>query len=85
MAARTASTLYEENVGSMKCIIATFADIDDGDTWASGIVGAKAWFFCRTDDPSTQTSAGVAVANSSGTFTFHPAEDNAAGRLVVFV
>ena len=85
MAAKTPSTVKNESMGSSKLLIATFTDLDDGDTWTSGIVGAKAQWFGRTDNPSTQASVGVAVAESAGVFTFYPAEDNAAGDLFIMV
>ena len=89
MAAKTPTTIRQENLGSLNLIMADFDgtvssnDVDDGDTWASGMKGIVAWWFAREDDPTTQASAGVAVAESSGTFTFHPAEDGALGKLMV--
>ena len=78
MAPITPSTILEESSGSLKLHIATFAaTVDDSDTYASGlgtqVVGY--WGNC-TDDPSTATLNGIDVSLSSGTFTFHTAEDN---------
>jgi hypothetical protein len=86
MAAKTPSTIIRGNAGSKTLLVASFTDIDDADTWASGL-GSKVWrwWFQRTDDPTTQAAAGVAVANSSGTFSFYPAEDNAAGDLFILI
>lgn len=85
MAAKTPSTIKQHSAGSQTKIVATFTDIDDGDTWASSLSGVQDYIFSRTDNPTTQGSAGVAVAESSGTFTFYPAEDNAAGKLIVYL
>lgn len=86
MAAKTPSSIVRSNAGSETRLTVTFTDLDDGDTWASGLPNnVKSQFFTRTDDPSTQASVGVAVAESSGTFTFYPAEDNAAGILTVLI
>lgn len=85
MAAKTPSTLTQESVGSMTAYIATFTDLDDTDTWTSGITGAKFWSFTRTDNPSTQTAVGTAVAiTAAGVATFYPAEDNTAGKLIIY-
>ena len=45
MAVKTPDTVITENVGSLMLSIATFSsnDIDDNDTWASGIRSAVAW------------------------------------------
>lgn len=64
----------------VKC---SFTDVDDGDTWTSGISGIVAYHFTRTDNPTTQASNGADVELSSGVFTFRPGEDNAAGDLYV--
>lgn len=84
MAAKTPSTVTRHSSGDQTKLVATFTDVDDADTWASGLPNVSDYYFSRTDDPTTQASAGVAIAESSGTFTFHPAEDNTAGDLVVF-
>lgn len=85
MAALTASSVKRHSSGDQTKIVATFSSIDDGDTWASGLTGVEDYYFQQTNDPSTQTSAGNSVAESSGTFTFYPGEDAAAGKLVVFI
>lgn len=84
MAAKTPSSVKRYNSGDQAKLVATFTDVDDGDTWASGLDGVQDWVFQRTDDPTTQASAGVSVAESSGTFTFYPAEDNTAGKLIIY-
>ena len=85
MAAKTPSTIRQESMGSSKLLIATFTDIDATDTWTSSLSGVKAQWFNRTDVPTLQTSAGVAVGQSAGVFTFTPAEDDAAGYLFIML
>jgi hypothetical protein len=82
MAARTPSTLERENVGSLTLHIATFTDIDNADTYASGIQGVVGFWFQQTDD-AADTQFGVAVSESSGTFTFNTDEDDKTGSLYV--
>lgn len=86
MAAITPDTVRQHSMGSLKLIEAVFSagTADDGDTWASGISTRVIFFWAQdTDNPTTQASVGVAVANSSGTFTFYPAEDNKSFTLLV--
>ena len=85
MAVKTASNLKRENMGSKNLLVATFTDLDDGDTYASGLGagGVFAHWFQRTDNPTTTAAVGVSVAESSGTFTFYPAEDDATGNLFI--
>lgn len=77
MASVTPASVLQENLGSLRLVIATFANTtDDGDTWASAMNGIVKYWTQDTDDPTTQGSVGVAAGLSSGTFTFYPAEDN---------
>lgn len=77
MASITPDTVKQLSVGDARLLICTFAGTaDDTDTWASGLKGIIAYWTIDKDDPTTQASVGIAVENSSGTFTFHPAEDN---------
>lgn len=91
MAAKTPTTIKRENLGSLNLVIAHFDgtvasnDLDDGDTWASGLTGIVAFWTGHQDNPTTQASVGIAVTESSGTFTFYPAEDDALGKLFVLV
>ena len=48
-----------------------FSAIGDGDTF-SGPVSPKAFWAQLTADPTTNTSAGINVTESSGTYTFYP-------------
>lgn len=86
MAAKTPSTV--RNLGPMgdcRLVQAIFTDIDDTDTWASGLTGIIGFWAHDNDDPTTQASVGCAVTQSSGTFTFYPAEDNKPVDLYVLV
>lgn len=83
MAART-PTVTRHSAGSQTKIVARFTDLDNGDTWASGLGTAITdWYFNRSDVPTALTGATVTL--SAGTFTFNlTSEDNQAGDLVVF-
>lgn len=86
MAAVTPSTVKIDSLGSLRLVVASFADTtDDGDTWASGLKGIYKWWAQDTDNPTTQGSVGVAVGQSAGTFTFYPAEDNKSFELFVLL
>jgi hypothetical protein len=68
------------------------SDIDDGDTWNTGTegtvtdpssgvyytgIGSIVGYWANgTDDPSTQTSGGIDLAESNGTITFNLGEDD---------
>ena len=83
MAARTPTgTVIRETFGSLYLHIATFADIDDGDTYASGIKRVVGYWANGTDDP-TQELGKIDIAESSGTFTFNTGEDDRTGMLYV--
>ena len=75
MAAKTPSTVLIENFGQNTLYIATFSDIDTGDTWASKITSAVAYWGNLTDD-GTQTKEAIDITytQSSGSFTFHVGE-----------
>lgn len=82
----TPDTVRRHNLGSLSMVEANFTagTADDGDTWASGLsTRVVAYWVQDTDNPTTQASEGVAAANSSGTFTFYPAEDNKSFTLFV--
>lgn len=86
MAAKTpASVLNLGPMGDCRLICASFTDLDDGDTWASGLSGIVKCWAQGTDDPTTQANTGCAVAFSGSDFTFYPAEDNKAVDLFVLV
>jgi hypothetical protein len=58
----------------------TFAAISDADTFV-GPKNAKAFWAATTADPTTNTSAGINVAESGGTYTFYPGIDALSGTL----
>lgn len=83
MAAKTPSTIVRHSAGSQTKIVATFTDIDSGDTWASGLgSNVQDYILQRTDAPTSLTAA--TVSESSGTFTFATSEDDIAVKLIVF-
>jgi hypothetical protein len=84
----TPDTVRRHSFGSLEVVEAVFSagTADDGDTWASGLSTHVVTYWTQdTDNPTTQGSVGVAAANSSGTFTFYPAEDNKPFTLFVLV
>jgi hypothetical protein len=85
MAAKTPDAIYQDNLGSVNLIRATFGstNIDDADTWTSGITGIVDYWFQPKNDPATQTHAGINIALSSGVFTFYPGADNCEGTLFI--
>lgn len=86
MAAKTPDSIVEENLGSVKLVMAKFTstNLDDADTWDSGITGIlDFWIQCKTN-PSTQGSAGCnVVLSATDTFTFYPGEENYLATLFV--
>lgn len=86
MAAITPTTVDRQNFGSANLFVAKFSTVSTGDTWASGITTTPAyWFGQLTTVQSTQTSGGINIAFSGGTFTFNPSEDGKALTLIVSV
>jgi hypothetical protein len=80
-------TLIEESVGDMKLYwTSEMADVDDGDTFATGMTNriVAAWFD-PTDDPTTQASNAVDVnyVYATGAITFQTGEDNRTGKLYI--
>ena len=59
-----------------------FASVDAGDTFV-GPASPKAFWAQVTADPSTDTSAGINVTESSGTYTFYPGIDSLTVTLFV--
>jgi hypothetical protein len=84
MAAKVPNTIIRDNYGAENVIIASFTTntLSDTDTWTQTIPGYLGHIFSQTNDPTTQTSAGVSVAYNSttGVFTFYPGENGAAGE-----
>jgi hypothetical protein len=88
MAAKVPTTVQRHNVGSLSLVIADFDntvasnDIDDNDTWVSGITQAVGWVVQPTiDGPSDCTIDAYDAA--TGTFTFGSAASQTA-KVFVF-
>lgn len=85
MAAKT-PTLYRESMGSLTLHICSFSDIDDGDTWASGINGIMTVIGQQTSDPIAESddALSVSVTNfATGAMTFYTGQSNRAVDLIV--
>lgn len=82
MAAKTPDSLRKENLGSANLLIATFvdADIDDNDTWASGISSVIGYWWIGIGDASYDVS--ITSVSAAGLFTFD-AGSNMTGKLYV--
>lgn len=76
MAAKLPTTVTRENLGSLDLIIANFDgtvssnDIDDDDTWASGIKNIIGWPIVQTTVDGPQDCTVDAVDYATGTITF---------------
>lgn len=85
MAAKTPSSVRQVSAGDLSLKIAKFSSIDDADTYDSGLgSNVVAYYYQVTADPTTNTSAGCNVAESSGTFTFYPGVDSLTGTLFIY-
>ena len=85
MAAKTPDSVRLESMGSKQLVIATFAtnDIDDGDTWLTGLsTNATDVWANGTDDP-TQEKEGIDCRMIRGKIRFNVGEANRQG--VVYV
>lgn len=87
MASKTPDSIYRHNVGELTLIRAVYSstNVDDADTWDSGIDGIVDHWFSAQSNPTTQGSAGINVARSGQDFTFYPGEDNTTGTLYILV
>lgn len=85
MAALTPASVTKHSSGDQTKLTVKFTSVDDADTYASGLGGRVTEFVYQvTADPTTNTSAGCNVAESSGTFTFYPGVDSLAGTLIIW-
>lgn len=84
MAALSAATTKQYSAGSQSKYVFTFSSVSDADTFASGLSGVQDFAYQVTADPTTNTSAGCNVSESSGTFTFYPGVDALSGTLIVY-
>lgn len=82
MAAKTPDSLRKENFGSANLLIATFVsnDIDDNDTWASGIQNIIGYWWIGIGDASYDVS--ITSVSAAGGFVFD-AGSNMTGKLYV--
>ena len=83
MGALTPTSVTKHSMGDVSLIRAVFSTADDDDTWVSGLPNVVDKWTNDNTNPGTQASVGVAVTESSGTFTFFPAEDAVAFTLFV--
>lgn len=81
MAAKTPDSIKTHNLGDLKLTIATFVtnDIDDNDTWASGIKSVVGYWAQQISDGPTDLNISSV---SDGTFTFDSA-GNVTGKVYV--
>lgn len=79
----TISSTIREGVGDMLLHVVSFSDLDDTDTYVSGLQGIVTWWATATDNPSTQTNNALDVSESSGTFTFNSGENDRVAKLVI--
>lgn len=92
MAIKTPSTVVTENFGSNTLYKASFADIDTGDTYATYLTSAVAYWCNGTDVPASGVQ-GIDVRYSvdtdnvipSGIFTFSTGEANRTGDLYILL
>jgi hypothetical protein len=83
MAAKTPTTIRKESLGSLTLIIANFDgtvssnDIDDNDTWATGITSIVGWPIVQStiDGPQDCT---IDAVGTDGTLTFASAANQTA-------
>lgn len=82
MPAKTPDSLRKENLGSANLLIATFVvvNIDDNDTWASGISNVIGYWWIGIGDASYDLS--VTSVSATGLFTFDSGS-NMTGKLYV--
>ena len=85
MAAITAASTTTHSSGDQTKYVFTFSAVGDADTFASGLsTRVQDYTYVVTADPTTNTSAGANVVESSGTFTFYPGVAALSGTLVVY-
>lgn len=84
MSALSAASLTKNSAGALTELIVKFTAVSDADTWASGLGSRVVSFVGQvTGDPTTNTSAGINITESSGTFTFYPGVDALGLTLIV--
>ena len=90
MASRAHSSVSTQSMGNLRLSIITFTDIDNADTYDSGIPSAVSYWANGTDTPTAnrETVAAsyamdVVGSPNAGRFTFSTSEDNRAVKLYV--
>lgn len=74
----------DDNRNKYRTVIRYFADIDDGDTWASGILGIKAVFWAG--DAEGGDACNAVLTNADGTITFETVStSNVNGWVLLFI
>lgn len=82
MAAKTPATVKHLSSGNgVSVILASFSDIDDGDTWTSGMNGIVSFVVVPTNSADNATAT---AAVSSGTFTFQTGASNLTVDLLIY-
>ena len=83
MAERTHSAVDTQSMGNLRLSIVTFTDIDDGDTYDSGIPAAISYWANGIDNPTrNRETVGVSYSPDTvgtlndGRFTFNVSEAN---------
>ena len=85
MAALTPASVKKHSAGDETKLVVKFSSVDDADTYASGLGGrVTSYAYQVIADPTTNTSAGCNVAESSGDFTFYPGIDSLTGTLIIW-
>lgn len=85
MGVKTAASVIRENAGSNNLLLVKFTDIDTGDTYVSGLSSVIGFWANKTDTADAAGNEGIAVSESSGTFTFRTGESNNAVTLYILV
>ena len=90
MAALTHSTVKQNSVGNLTLSVISFTDIDNADTYNSGIPSVVGWWINATDAPTTQSFEKIDVkydedipGSKVGRFTFYTAETSRTGDLYI--
>ena len=83
--AKTPDSIITENLGSLTLLMCIFetVNIDDGDTYVSGLANVADKWFNATNNPTSQGDEGLNVSESSGTFTFATPQENVTGTLFI--
>lgn len=90
MASRTHSTTRTDSMGNLRLSTIAFTDIDNGDTYDSGIPSAVSYWATATDDPTINRetvqvgySSAIPGTPNAGRVTFYTSEGNRVVNLYV--